>query len=151
MAESPYEVPGLRRRPKGGPFKPPERSDDEERRCDLRSPGQRQRPMQQADRGEYALHFLVADQIVLQRQAGELAVGKKALPRRRAKRGERRGRERRHGRRGGDQRRPPTGENERERDDQSQVRLERHGAKKNAAKRGLAVHRQETAADERRA
>ena len=107
--------------------------------------------MQQADGGEHALHFLVADKIVLQCRAGELAVGKKAVPRRRAERGERRGRERRRGRRGDDQRCPATAENERKRDDQSQVRLERHRAKKNAGKRGPAIHRQETAADERRA
>ena len=46
--------------------------------------------------------------------------------------------ERRRGRRRDDQRRPATGENERKRDGQSQVRLERHRAEQNAGERGPA-------------
>ena len=38
--------------------------------------------MQQADRSEYALHFLVADQIVLERRTGQPGIGQEPGPRR---------------------------------------------------------------------
>ena len=137
------------RRPKRAPLEPPERGDDRERGCDLRPPGKRERSVHEPNRGEHALHFLVADEIVLQRRAGKPAAGEKALPRRRAERGERSRRKRRRGRRARDQRRPPPGKDERERNRQRQMRFERHRAEKNARERWARVHREKAAADQR--